>query len=142
MKEDKLIDQSQLAESVAENIPYEFVDHFLVKPLDPIKVKKQFSTPVDKGTGPNKDANGIVANDFDEVTTEIKEVDSDYRKGVILKIPRSYLNMKDDDRHFTYNLEVGDVVIFKDTAGIYFDLVKDTKLVRYYEFVAKEDVND
>ena len=82
--EEKLIDQSPLAESVAENIKYEFLDFFLVKPLDPVKVKKEFSKPVTTGT-PAKDANGIEAQDFENVETEVKEVDSDYRRGIVLK---------------------------------------------------------
>ena len=36
MNEEKLMNQSQLAESVAEKIPYTFHDCFLVKPLDKI----------------------------------------------------------------------------------------------------------
>ena len=77
MGEDKLIDQSELAESVAEKIKYEFFDHFLVKPLDPVKVKKEVSKLPNKK--PVKDENGIEAVDVDEVETEVKEVDSDYR---------------------------------------------------------------
>ena len=49
MEKEKIIDQSLVAESVAEKIPYDFVDSFLVKPLDPIKVMKQFNKPVEKG---------------------------------------------------------------------------------------------
>ena len=48
MEEEKIIDQSVLAEDVASKIPYEFRDFFLIKPLDPVKVKKEFSTPVAK----------------------------------------------------------------------------------------------
>ena len=65
MEEEKIIDQSVLAEDVASQIKYQFLDFFLVKPLDPIKVKKEFSTPVAK-TEPVKDDNGIEAQDFDE----------------------------------------------------------------------------
>lgn len=46
---DKLIDQSPLAEDVAKSIKYDFLDYFLVKPLDPVKIKKEFSKPVSKG---------------------------------------------------------------------------------------------
>ena len=73
---EKLIDQSELAQSVAENIPYRFFDFFLVKPLDPIKVKKEFSKPVSTGT-PVEDANGVEAQDFDRVETEVKEVETE-----------------------------------------------------------------
>ena len=138
-EKDKLIDQSELAEDVAKKIPYEFTDCFLVKLLDPIKVKKEFSKPVEK-KAPSKDKNGIEAVDYDEVETEVKEVDSDYRKGVVLKIPYSYLKAyRDDDKTMMlYEINVGDVVLFRDASTRFFDLLRDSKLVRYYDIVAVE----
>ena len=130
-----MIDQSVLAEDVASKIPYEFRDFFLVKPLDPVKVKKEFSTPVAKGE-PKADENGIEAQDFDEVKTEIKEVDSDYRRGIVLKRPEYYATA--DDLGTEREIKVGNVVLFKDTAGSFFDLVKDSKLIRMYDIVAVE----
>ena len=57
---EKLIDQAAVAESVSNKIKYEFSDYFLVKPLDPIKVKKEFTKlPEDKK--PVKDKNGVAA---------------------------------------------------------------------------------
>ena len=129
MDENKeLIDQSQLAQDVAERIPYSFFDFFLVKPLEPIKVKKEFSKPVSNGT--SKDENGIEAEDFDKVETEVKEVDSDYRRGVVIKCPTYY-----DDPGAKMHANVGDVVIFRDTAGLRFDLVKDSRLLRLYDIL-------
>ena len=135
MEEDKMIDQSVLAEDVSSKIPYSFRDFFLVKPLDPVKVKKEFSTPVAKGE-PTADENGIEAQDFDEVKTEIKEVDSDYRRGIVLKRPEYYATA--DDLGTEREIKVGDVVLFKDAAGSFFDLVKDSKLIRMYDIVAVE----
>ena len=135
MEEDKMIDQSVLAEDVASKIPYSFRDFFLVKPLDPVKVKKEFSTPVAKGE-PKADENGIEAQDFDEVKTEVKEVDSDYRRGIVLKRPEYYATA--DDLGTEREIKVGNVVLFKDTAGSFFDLVKDSKLIRMYDIVAVE----
>lgn len=129
MDENKdLIDQSQLAQDVAERIPYSFFDFFLVKPLEPIKVKKEFSKPVSNGT--SKDENGIEAEDFDKVETEVKEVDSDYRRGVVIKCPTYY-----DEPGAKMHANVGDVVIFRDTAGLRFDLVKDSRLLRLYDIL-------
>ncbi|MBO5627919.1 MAG: hypothetical protein J5965_02425, partial [Aeriscardovia sp.] len=65
-EENTIMDQSELAQSVSENIKYQFLDFFLVKPLDPIKVTKEFSKPVSTGT-PTKDKNGVEAQDFDNV---------------------------------------------------------------------------
>lgn len=127
-----MIDQSELAKSVADNIPYQFFDFFLVKPLDPIKVTKEFSKPVSTGT-PVKDANDVEAQDFDKVETEVKEVDSDYRKGVVIKCPTYY-----DEPGAKMHANVGDVVVFRDTAGLRFDLVKDSRLLRLYDILGIE----
>lgn len=132
MNEEKMIDQSELAKSVADNIPYQFFDFFLVKPLDPIKVTKEFSKPVSTGA-PAKDANDVEAQDFDKVETEVKEVDSDYRKGVVIKCPTYY-----DEPGAKMYANVGDVVIFRDTAGLRFDLVKDSRLLRLYDILGIE----
>ena len=130
---EKLIDQSELAQSVAEKVPYRFFDFFLIKPLDPIKVKKEFSNPVP--TNPStKDANGVEAQDFDKVETEVREVDSDYRKGVIITLPLYY-----DDPNFNgIKLNIGDIVLFRDTAGLRFDLLKDSRLLRMYDLIGAE----
>lgn len=135
MDEEKLIDQSVLAEDVANKIKYEFRDFFLVKPLDPVKVKKEFSTPVAKTETAVKDDNDIEAQDYDEVKTEVKEVDSDYRRGIVLKCPEYY---KPDPESNEKGIKIGDIVLFKDTAGMFFDLVKDSKLIRLYDIVAVE----
>ena len=64
------INQKPLAEDVSNKIKYEFFDSFLVKPLTPVKVKKEFSTPIatDK---PKADKNGIEATDYDKVKKEV-----------------------------------------------------------------------
>lgn len=137
MNENELIDQAKLAEDVSSKINYEFLDSFLIKPLDPVKVKKEFSKPVEKNKA-QKDANGIEAIDYDEVETEVKEVDSDYRRGVVLKVPYSYSNAVTDTEHPARfpEIKIGDVVLFKDKFATFFDLVKDSKLVNYYNIVA------
>lgn len=135
MEEDKIIDQSPLAESVSEQIKYQFLDFFLVKPLDPIKVKKEFSKPVSTGT-PVKDANGVEAQDFDSVETEVKEVNSDYRRGIVLKRPLYY--EAEDSKNTFIPINIGDVVIFRDAAGLSFDLLKDSKLLRQYDVLGVE----
>jgi hypothetical protein len=132
---DKLIDQSPLAEDVAKNIKYDFLDYFLVKPLDPVKIKKEFSKPVSKGEA-TKDAEGIEAVDFDEVETEVKEVNSDYRRGVVLKRPLYYNGS--DVIGTSSEIKVGDVVLFRDTAGLQFDLLKDSRLLRLYDIFGFE----
>ena len=135
MEEDKIIDQSPLAESISEQIKYQFLDFFLVKPLEPVKVKKEFSKPVSTGT-PVKDANGVEAQDFDNVETEVKEVNSDYRRGIVLKRPIYYES--EDSKNTFIPINIGDVVIFRDAAGLSFDLLKDSKLLRQYDILGVE----
>lgn len=132
MEDDNLaIDQTPLAESVSLKIEYDFLDNFLVKQLDPIKVKKEFSKPVSDNK-PNVDENGIKAVDYDKIETEVKETDSDFRKGVIIKIPMSYERMETKP----YDFKIGDVILFKDSRAGYFDLLKDSRLLHYYDIVA------
>ena len=135
MEEDKLIDQSVLAEDVASKIPYSFRDFFLVKPLDPVKVKKEFSTPVVKENAATSVKDDIEAQDYDEVKTEVKEVDSDYRRGIVLKSPVWYPT---EDMKENEIINTGDVVLFKYKSGMFFDLVKDSNIIRLYDIVAVE----
>ena len=136
-EENTIMNQSELAQSVAENIKYQFLDYFLVKPLDPIKVTKEFSKPVSTGT-PKKDENGVEAQDFDDVETEVKEVDSDYRKGVVIKLPLYYTEPVDPEHPSMRPIGVGDVVIFREAAGLRFDLLKDSRLLRQYDILGIE----
>lgn len=132
-----LEDTKKLAKSIEKGIRYEFSKEFLVKPLPRKKVKKSFVVPVksDKQTG--KDNNGVDAVDY-ETAEEIKEVDSSYRRGVVLKVPTTYTSQKADPR-FNDNIpdvEVGDVIVY--SCGTYFDLFKDTQLVSMYDVTAVE----
>lgn len=136
MEEDKIIDQSELANDVSSKIEYDFLDFFLVKPLDAIKVTKEFTKPVSDKPA-KKDENGVEAIDYDKVETEVKEVDSDFRKGVVLKIPTTYIAQLNNDKdNYLTKINVGDVVVFNERAGRYFDLLKDSRLIRLYDIVA------
>lgn len=129
MNEDKLIDQSQLAESVAEKIPYTFHDCFLVKPLDKIMVKKEVTElPNSK---PVKDENGVEAVEGTP-KTEVKEVESDYQQGIIIKIPSTYKETENK----LMSIKIGDIILYKQTRTMPFDLLKDSRLIRYFDIVA------
>lgn len=139
--EDKIIDQTKLAEDVSSKIKYDFRQLFLVKPLDPIKVKKQFSEPIAKDNKPKKDKDGIEAVDYDEVKTEIKEVNSDYTRAVVLKLPYEYTHPMTSQEIRQMPIKVGDVVVFRTPRGpMYFDLLKDSQLVALYDIIAIEEV--
>lgn len=140
MEEDKIIDQSQLAEDLSGKIKYEMHRQFLVKPLDPIMVKKEFSKPVSTDNKPKKDENGIEAVDYDDVETEVKEVESDFRKGVVLKIPFDYKQSMNSDNWKDMPIKVGDIVVYNDKAARWFDILKDTQLISGYDIIAIETV--
>lgn len=139
--DEKMIDQTQLAEDLSSKIKYEFRQMFLVKPLEPVKVKKKISEPVVKDTKPKKDKDGIEAVDYDEVKTEIKEVDSDFSRAVVLKLPYEYTHPYSDEKIQQMPIKVGDIVIYRSSrCAIYFDLLKDSQLVSFYDIVATETV--
>lgn len=136
---EKLMDQAAVAESVSNKIKYEFSDYFLVKPLDPIKVKKEFTKlPDDKK--PVKDKNGVAAVNVEdsEIETEVKEVDSDYRKAVVLKTPFYYEKTLMENPNMM-KIKVGDVILYKENRSMWFDLIKDSQLVKIYEIIAVEN---
>ena len=136
---EELMDQAAVAESVSNKIKYEFSDYFLVKPLDPIKVKKEFTKlPEDKK--PVKDKNGVAAVNVEdsEIETEVKEVDSDYRKAVVLKTPFYYEKTLMENPNMM-KIKVGDVILYKENRSMWFDLIKDSQLVKIYEIIAVEN---
>lgn len=130
------VDQTVLAEDISNRIHYEFTKEFLVKPLDPVMVKKEFSKPVEK-TEAKKDANDIEAIDYDEVETEVKEVESDFMRGIVLKIPHEYSSRMEGD-FAPMDIKIGNIVIFPVNQKRYFDLCKDTVLVNSYSIVGVE----
>ena len=134
------MDQSQLAESVSDKITLEFAREFLVKPLEPVMVKKEFSKPVSKDNTPTQDESGVEAIDYDDVETEVKEVESDFRKGVVLKIPTEYSFQCKDEKFggSLIDIKVGDIVLYPARSGRWFDQIKDAQLVRIYDIIAVE----
>jgi co-chaperonin GroES (HSP10) len=134
MDEEKIIDQSAVATTVSEGIKYTFLDDFLVKPLDPVIVKKEFKTPVSKGE--STDDSGTSANDYDEVATEVKEVESDFREGIVLKVSDRYRSWLEQDGPKPFPIKVGDTVVYRNGAGRYFDLFKDSVLLKHFDVLA------
>lgn len=132
-----VVDQVQLAEDVSSKIKYEPVNKFLVKPLDPVMVTKEFSKPI-AADQPKKDDNGIEAVDYTEVEKETKEVESDFRKGIVLKVPYSYQMRMNDDRYPEMKINVGDIIVYKAIQATWFDLLKDSQFVEPYAIYAVE----
>jgi hypothetical protein len=132
--DEKIMDQSQLANDLSDKIEYDFNREFLVKPLEPVMVKKEFSKPVAESEKPTKDENDIEAIDYKDVETEVKEVESDFKRGVVLKVPHEYKQQLEGDKYIPMDIKVGNVIVYK--YGKWFDLLKDTQLVPAYEIIA------
>lgn len=128
----------KIAEGVSDHIKFETLKQFLVKPLDPVMVSKEFSKPVEKGNDPVKDENGIEAKDYDEVETEVKEVESDYRRGVVLKVPLEYQLAMNNEKLMVPKIHVGDVIVYIDRQSRWFDQLKDSQIVDAYSIFAIE----
>lgn len=138
-EENKLIPENDLvAQDVSNHIKFETLRQFLVKPLDPIKVKKEFSTPKPENDKEVTDTNGITAKDYSEVETEIKEVDSDFRRGVVLKVPFEYQRTMKDEKYPTTPIYVGNIVIYREKVAQWFDQLKDSQIVDSYNIFAVE----
>lgn len=130
-KDTQIVDQTALAQDVSSKIKFEFRNQFLVKPLDQVMVEKEFSKPVPKSETTDED--GIEATDYDEVEKEVKSVPSDYRKGVVLKIPYEFKNEESNNP-----IKIGDIIVYKEGAGRWFDLCKDTQLIDMYAVIGIE----
>lgn len=135
MGEEK-VDQKAVAQTVSEGIHYTFLDNFLVKLCEPIMVKKEFNTPVEKS---ETDDDGMTVKEYDDVATEVKEVESDYKKGIVLKVPTKYQEWINDEKIFAHPIKVGDTIIFRSGAVTYFDLFKDSVMVAPYNIIAVEN---
>ena len=107
-------------DTVINSLEYIPVKDILVKPLDPIKVTKEIVEQVPTG---KKDENGFEEY---ETKTEVKEVTSDFSKGIIIAIPVD----------ITTDLTVGDVIVYPTKFAKDFDLFKDSQLVKPYDIVA------
>lgn len=137
----ELIDQKQLAEDLSSKINATFRSQFLVKPLPPTMVKKKVSTPVPAPKEEQKGkVDGIDAVDYKEVKEEIKEVESRFRRGVVIKVPTEYLAQQYSEieavKVARLPIEVGDVIVYN--YGTDYDLLKDSQLVSNYDVVAVE----
>lgn len=113
--------EDKVLETVVNGITWNMLKDVLVKPLAPIMVTKEFTEQIPNG---KVDENGF--NEYD-TQTETKEVESDWATGIILQVPS---NLTDTQ------YKVGDTIVYNKKFAMYFDLVKDTQLVKPYDIVA------
>ena len=118
--------EDKVLETVLEGLKYVPLKDILIKPLAPIKLTKEVTEAV--GTG-EKDVDGY--EKFD-TKTETKEVESEWREGIILTTPE-YLQ---EDPNLGF--KVGDTVVYNKKFAKEFDLFKDSVLVKSYDIVARK----
>ena len=80
---------------------------------------------------PVKDKDGVEAVEGTP-KTEVKEVESDYQQGVVIKIPSTYKETENK----LMSIKIGDIILYKLTRTMPFDLLKDSRLIRYFDIVA------
>lgn len=131
-------ENTQLANDVANHIKLDFRRDFLVKPLDPVMVTKEFDKPIPSDKQSGKDENGIEATDYDKVEKEVKNVESDYRKGIVIKVPFEYTQQMNSKDFPAMPINVGDVILYHTRAGRWFDQLKDAQMVGIYDVLAVE----
>lgn len=134
----EIVDNTKIAESVSDHIKFETLRNFLVKPLDPVMVQKEFSTPKPASEKPTVDEAGVEATDYTEVEKEVKTVESDYRRGVILKVPMEYQRAMNDEKFPATPIHVGDTIIYRERNASWFDQLKDSQIIDSYSIFAIE----
>lgn len=113
--------EDKVLETVVNGIEWNMLKDVLVKPLPPIMVTKEFTEQI-----PNGKVSEDGFNEYD-TKTETKEVESDWATGIVLKIPT---NLTDPQ------FKVGDTIVYNKKFAMYFDLLKDTQLVKPYDVIA------
>lgn len=120
MDEVKVNDSDALLKSVVDGIKYSFIKDVLVKPMPVTMVMKEITSQVLTG---EVDEDGIELYD---TTVEEKEMESIYRVGIVLALPK----VSDD------SVKLGDKVVYAKRNAIDFDLFKDSQLIKLYDVIA------
>ena len=120
MDEVKVNDSDALLKSVVDGIKYSFIKDVLVKPMPVTMVMKEITSQVLTG---EVDEDGIELYD---TTVEEKEMESIYRVGIVLALPK----VSDD------SVKLGDKVVYAKRNAIDFDLFKDSMIVKPYDIIA------
>lgn len=120
------VNDQKIVESL--NIPLKPLDNkVLIKPLEPIKVMKEFTEPDDKK---NKGKKSGPKGDTMDVKKVQKEVNADVRKGVVLALPDNV----------EWDLNVGDTVVYWDSERLpKFDLYRDSIIIFKFDIIGKWD---
>lgn len=121
-----MVDNKKLALDIASKIDFQPTDdRILVKPMKPVMITKLLPT------APKVEPKSIDEAEQAEPTEPSKQrVEANIQRGVVIKLGTEYLKNNPE------GLDVGDVVYFHRMAGMPFELLKDSKLLRRYELLA------
>lgn len=136
-----MIETKKLAAELSAKITYTPADdRLLVKPMKPVMITKELPAPKNNSLPTNTDE--LEAVEKEEVKLVKTKVPANMTKGIVLKLGAEYAKAeawaKAEGKPYTPDYEVGDIVIFPTFAGVNFELMKDTKMLRKYEIVAFE----
>jgi co-chaperonin GroES (HSP10) len=123
-----MIDNKKLAADLSARITYQpTYDWLLVKPLKPVMISKLVPTP------PSQAASNLDDVEKQEPTEPTKQkVEANVRKGIVIKLGTEYSKVNPE------GIEVGDIVLYPSYAGVPFELLKDSRMLRRYEIIGTE----
>lgn len=125
-KVDEQITDAQVLTGI--KIPFTPIDdRVLVKPMPVEKIEKTLVVPDEEA---NKDKKLGEDGDVLETKEEVKEVEMNVRKGVVLRIGQS---IKDEP------FKEGDTVVFNVKSGMAFEAFKDSILLKRFEILGTWD---
>lgn len=114
---------ASIAQSINDGLKYSFLKDLLVKPLPVQMIEKVVTTQIPTG---ETDEAGF---NLYETKEEIKSEEADYREGIVISLP-STLDPS------TLGFGIGDTVVFHKRYPAYFDLFKDSMIIKPYDVIA------
>ena len=114
---------ASIAQSINDGLKYSFLKDLLVKPLPVQTIEKVVTTQIPTG---ETDEAGF---NLYETQEEIKSEEADYREGIVISLP-STLDPS------TLGFGIGDTVVFHKRYPAYFDLFKDSMIIKPYDVIA------
>lgn len=118
--------EDKVLETVINSIGYTFKKDILVKPLEPIKVTREYTEQIPTG---EKDEEGF--NKY-ETKTSTREEESDLAIGIVIALPTDVTVVEANK----LDIKLGDTVVYPAKFAKYFDLFKDSQLVKPYDIIA------
>ena len=114
---------ASIAQSINNGLKYSFLKDLLVKPLPVQMIEKVVTTQIPTG---ETDEAGF---NLYETKEEIKSEEADYREGIVISLP-STLDPS------TLGFGIGDTVVFHKRYPAYFDLFRDSMIIKPYDVIA------